>query len=201
MHEDFKRTIKKERATAAQTLMLSLLMFGSIAMMTLILDFPFFFMVSAFTFVIAVLAVIRDDWFLNSMAIPAFPVVFVAIINDIYMIVNHVTWDAAGNVSGWCSLPVHVASFYMALYLFAARNNTSFITMSFSSVLHALWIILVEKYVYPGYVMNFFGVVTGAGVTLVACICSGMLVSVLATVKNSRCKKIDVRCDGGWCPL
>jgi len=193
--------LKKKKISFAQSLLVFLVIMIGVAFVSLIYDFPMFFTISAFLFAATITTFIHDNWVLNSLVVPVTPVVFMASLNDVYMMIHNISWDPAGNLSGLGSFVFHFTTFLICIYVFGARRNTSLLVMLAATVLYPTWMLLVQNFLISGYVLNFFGSSAGQGEVFFWSIITGILFSAITTFKNSRSKKAIEKCNGGWCPF
>lgn len=185
-----------KRISFAQTMMIFVGMQIGAMIVSVMLKVPLVFTVSCFSFITAFTAIIYDHWVLNSLMVPLAPVFAFAALNDVFT-----AWSAIDSPAGFLSFMGHFSTFAFCMVLFVTRKDTSLFLMLFSSFLFPLWMVCVQQFIDPYYVVNFFGTWSSPEMLFYTAVCACILFSVIATVKNVQFKRNEIKCEGGWCPL
>ncbi len=178
---------RKQFTTPLVPLLIFSVIMGGTFILGIFGNVPTIFYVSFFSLAIAAASLFHDQWFLNSLVIPAmflFGTISVldAINLDVYPLVVHA--------------PTLVISIIVS-----ARSSTSLFVMTFSSALHATWVYAMKAWLtipFYGCTLGICDPATQAIIVFIGC----MVVAVLVSIKNAFLKKMGsaVHCDGGYCP-
>jgi hypothetical protein len=184
------------KVSPVQALIVFMLSITGTLLLSLLMDIPIFFMISSFMFSLSFTAIIHDNWALNSASIPPIPLLILATMSDI-----HDAWINPASATVMGALVMHAVTVVFCMSILVSRNNTSLLVMIISSMIYPLWMVAVQEFIDPGYVVNYFGGIMPRPALFFFTLVSGIVVSIVSFCKNARVPRDEIKCDGGWCPL
>ena len=141
---------------------------------------------SYFMFILAVVALVHDQWVVNSLMAPTTILFVITLITDVIR-------------SEWIGMAIHGTSAVAAIVT-TTRKNTSFIVMVLASAIYGAYLFTVNRwagvYACPSWTCDPIleaVVMLGTGF--------GTALSMLVTGLHYQKKGGKIDCDGGICPL